>query len=54
MYDNDFAGRHGVERFKNLVRTDVFVTDILMPIGKDCASCTKEEIDSLVKGIFKK
>lgn len=52
MYDNDFAGRHGAERFKNLVRTDVFVTDVIMPKGKDCASCTKEEIDGLVKGIF--
>lgn len=49
MYDNDPAGRHGAERFKKLIRKDVFITDILMPQGKDCADCTKEEIDTLIK-----
>ena len=49
MYDNDAAGRHGAQRFKNLIRKDVFVTDIIMPKGKDCADCTKKEIDDLIK-----
>lgn len=48
MYDNDLAGRKGAERFKQFIRKDVFVTDIIMPKGKDCASCTKEEILSLI------
>lgn len=49
MYDNDMAGRHGAERFKKYIRNDVFVTDILMPQGKDCADCSKEEIEDILK-----
>lgn len=48
MYDNDQAGRHGAQRFKNLIRKDVFVTDIIMPQGKDCGDCTKEEIKQIL------
>lgn len=49
MYDSDEAGRKGADRFKNMIRKDVLVTDIIMPIGKDCASCSKDEIDHLLK-----
>lgn len=50
MYDNDDAGRKGAERFKKLVRNDVFVTDILMPKNKDIADCTKDEFWDILKG----
>lgn len=49
MYDNDDAGRKGAERFKKLIRKDVFVTDILMPKNKDIADCTKEEFLNILK-----
>lgn len=43
MYDNDEAGRKGANRFKKLIKKDVFITDIIMPKNKDVADCTKEE-----------
>ena len=49
MYDNDDAGRHGAERFKKFIRKDVFITDVIMPKGKDCADCSKDEIDIILK-----
>lgn len=49
MYDNDIAGRHGAERFKKFIRKDVFITDVIMPEGKDCADCSKEEIDTILQ-----
>lgn len=49
MYDNDDAGRKGAERFKKLIRNDVFVTDIIMPKNKDVADCTKEEFWNILK-----
>lgn len=49
MYDNDDAGRKGAERFKKLIRKDVFVTDILMPKNKDIADCTKDEFWNILK-----
>ena len=49
MYDNDMAGRNGAEKFKKLIRKDVFVTDIIMPKNKDCADCSKEEIINIFK-----
>ena len=48
-YDNDPAGRAGAERFKKLIRKDVFVDDIVMPLGKDIATLTKEEFEELLK-----
>lgn len=47
MYDNDPAGRHGAERFKEMIRKDVLVTDIIMPTGKDCGDCSKEDFQKL-------
>lgn len=49
MYDNDDAGRKGASRFKRLIRKDVFITDIIMPKGKDIADCSKEEFLNILK-----
>ena len=49
MYDNDEAGRKGASRFKKLIRKDVFITDIVMPKGKDVADCSKEEFRNILK-----
>lgn len=43
MYDNDDAGRKGANRFKNFIGEDKLVTNIIMPKGKDIASCTYDE-----------
>lgn len=43
-YDNDFAGRKGATKFKNKIRNDVLVEDILMPVGKDVNDMNDEEI----------
>lgn len=48
FYDGDMAGRKGAERFKRLVRKDVFVDDIIMPEGKDVNDLTKEEFERLL------
>ena len=42
MYDNDPAGRKGAEKFKRLMKNK-FITDIVMPKGKDINDLTKEE-----------
>ena len=49
MYDNDEAGRKGAERFKKFIGQDKLVTDIIMPTGKDVASCTQEEFLNILK-----
>ena len=49
MYDNDDAGRKGSKRFKKLIRNDVFVTDIIMPKGKDVGSCSKDDFFGLLE-----
>ena len=49
MYDNDYAGRKGAERFKKNIRNDVFVSDIIMPEGKDVADCSYDEFTSLLE-----
>ena len=48
LYDGDSAGRKGAERFKKLVRKDIFVDDIILPDGKDVNDLTKEEFDRLL------
>jgi len=47
-YDNDSAGRKGAERFKKFIRKDVFVDDIILPVGKDINTLSKEEFEKLV------
>ena len=49
MYDNDEAGRKGANKFKKLIRKDVFITDIIMPKGKDVADCSKEEFWDILR-----
>ena len=49
MYDNDEAGRKGASKFKKLIRKDVFITDIIMPKGKDVADCSKEEFLNILR-----
>ncbi len=43
MYDNDLAGKHGAMRLKSGLSKDKLITEIIMPQGKDVASCTKDE-----------
>ena len=49
MYDNDEAGRKGASKFKKMIKKNTFVTDILMPKGKDVADCSKEEFIKILK-----
>ena len=49
MYDNDSAGRKGANRFKKMIKKSVFVTDIIMPINKDVADCSKEEFLDILR-----
>lgn len=46
-YDGDEAGRKGANRFKKYIGSSKFVTDIIMPTGKDVADLTKEEFEKL-------
>lgn len=43
-YDNDAAGIKGSDRFKKFIRKDVFVDELIMPIGRDVNDLSKEEI----------
>ena len=49
MYDNDLAGQHGAMRLKNGLSKDKMITEIVMPIGKDIASCTPDEFYNILK-----
>lgn len=49
MYDNDLAGQHGALRLKNGLSKDKMITEIIMPQGKDVASCTDEEFFTLLQ-----
>ena len=49
MYDNDAAGRKGAERFKKLIKKNVFINDIIMLKGKDVADCSKEEFWNILR-----
>lgn len=43
-YDNDQAGIKGSNNFKKLIRKDVFVDELIMPVGRDVNDLTSEEI----------
>ena len=43
-YDPDEAGDKGRKRFKTLVRKDVFIDDINLPVGKDINDLTDQEV----------
>jgi len=47
-FDGDNAGRKGAERFKERICKDAFITDIIMPPGKDINDLSKEEVDKLL------
>lgn len=49
MYDNDLAGQHGALRLKTGLYKDKMITEIIMPKGKDIASCTTEEFINILK-----
>lgn len=49
MYDNDLAGNHGSLRLKEGLSKDKMITEIIMPQGKDVASCTEEEFKNILK-----
>ena len=49
MYDNDLAGNHGSLRLKQKLSKDKMITEIIMPQGKDVASCTEKEFLNILK-----
>lgn len=48
MFDGDEAGRKGAMRFKEHMSKDRFITDIVMPPGKDVADCSYSEFWDLI------
>ena len=46
-FDGDEAGRKGAMRFKKHLGKDVFITDVLLPKGKDVNDLSKTEIEQL-------
>ena len=47
-FDGDFAGRKGAKRFKEAMRKDVFITDVVFPTGKDVNSISRQEFEDLL------
>ena len=47
-FDGDFAGRKGAEKFKKALGKNVFITDLIMPRGKDVNDLTKQEFESIL------
>ena len=48
LFDGDNAGRKGAKRFIENMPQDRFITDVLMPPGKDVGDCSYEEFWNLV------
>ena len=48
-FDGDDAGRKGANRFKKFIGDDVFITDVILPSGKDVNDLSKEEIEKLFR-----
>lgn len=48
LFDGDEAGRKGAMRFKKNMPSDVFITDVRLPAGKDVNDLTYEEVMNLV------
>ena len=48
MFDGDEAGRKGAMRLKEHMPKDRFITDIVMPSGKDVADCSYSEFWELI------
>lgn len=47
MFDGDSAGRKGAIRFRTNMQDDAFITDVLLPAGKDVNDLTPEEVKTL-------
>ena len=47
-FDGDEGGRKGAERFKKNIGKDVFITDLLIPPGKDINDLSLEEFNQLL------
>lgn len=48
LFDGDAAGRKGAKRFIENMGDDVFITDVVLPEGKDVNDMTKEQIYKLI------
>lgn len=48
-FDGDEAGRKGAYRFRKNMPNDCFITDVLLPAGKDINDLSPEEVHSLLK-----
>ena len=48
MFDGDNAGRKGASRFKEHINQDTWITDIIMPAGKDVNDLTALEVNNLL------
>ena len=49
LFDGDNAGRKAAERFKNNIRQDTIVEEIVLPEGKDVNDLSKEEFYQLME-----
>lgn len=49
LFDGDNAGRKGAYRFKQHMGNSVFITDILLPAGKDVNDLSPEEVHTLIQ-----
>lgn len=47
-FDGDEAGRKGANRFKRTMGDSVFITDILLPWGKDVNDLSPEQVNNLL------
>lgn len=47
-FDGDDAGRRGAYKFKKALGKNVFITDLIMPRGKDVNDLTKEQFEKIV------
>lgn len=48
LFDGDEAGRRGARRFISEMRSDVFITDVLVPRGKDVNDLSREQFWQLL------
>ena len=51
-FDGDEAGRKGANRFKKHIGNDVFITDVLLPMGKDVNDLSEEELKTLLPEFY--
>lgn len=48
LFDGDIAGRHGAQRFINNMNSNIFITDIIMPDGKDVNDLSYDEFETIL------